>query len=516
MGRTVDELLCITDRRLRLIQRPTGFFYFCAYYFPHYFKMPSADFHVEMCDLIADPFIAVLILIAFRESAKTAFARMFVIYCIVLRRKRNIAWVGHDLKKARKNLLGVSNELQSNRRLIRDFGQLYYEEERKEKKSKPKQVEEFVTENGVMVRATSVNISTRGDLFGAHRPDLYILDDLENNEVKASPALREKTIEFLEELFSGISVDAQIISLNNRISKNGVTAWLEMRAKQNPTEYRVYEKKLVENGKTTWPGAWVMTDREAYEHNRRRFDRKKWVRSVESDKRKLGTKTWLQEKQNVPANEGGKIVKREWFKRYSRERLVQDAKGNFWYTFDGDSVSTCGVVYTAIDPAISAKETSDERAMQSGIVFERLIKTEYGDEQRIRYYLILPTVAGRWSLKEFGEEVIKQRDAVRPREIGVENNGVQEVFRQSFQLFGISTVPLNPDTDKARRLNQHTGDIEFGSVLFPDDGSTEGLEDELVDFTGASGGKDNRVDAFSYVMQMMKRTKKKFRGNLIG
>ena len=117
---------------------------------------------------------------------------------------------------------------------------------------------------------------------------------------------------------------------------------------------------------------------------------------------------------------------------------------------------------------------------------------------------ILDCRHGKWSLAEFTNQIIAVRDKYRPQKIGVESNAVQELFRVNFQQYGLSTVALTPDGDKVRRLNRHVADIEFHHVFFPDDGASDDLINELVDFTGEAGGKDNLVDAFTYFMDMAK------------
>ena len=71
-------------------------------------------------------------------------------------------------------------------------------------------------------------------------------------------------------------------------------------------------------------------------------------------------------------------------------------------------------------------------------------------------------------------------------------------------MYGISTQAINPDGDKVRRMSRNVADLEFGRVLFPDDGSCDDLKHELIDFTGEDGKPDNRVDAFNYAMQLAK------------
>jgi len=149
--------------------------------------------------------------------------------------------------------------------------------------------------------------------------------------------------------------------------------------------------------------------------------------------------------------------------------------------------------------AISKKETSDERSIVTIVKF--VIR---GTKPLQTYYLVFESKAGRWGLLDYGKELKITRESFNPRKIGVESNGVQEVFREVFATNDISTVALNPDGDKVRRMMRNVGDLEYGRVLFPFDGSCDNCLNELISFTGKDGEPDNLVDGFNYAMQMAK------------
>ena len=167
-------------------------YHFALYYFPQYFTHAAPEFHKEMYkDLTFDEYHT-LLWIMYRDSAKTSLARFKVLHAICYGYKRNIVWVGHDKEKAGKNLRAIANQLQANKKIIEDFGQLYYEEPAKEefKKSKPKTLSHFKTANDISVKVQTTQISTRGDLDDENRPDLYVIDDIENDKTKRSHQLQ--------------------------------------------------------------------------------------------------------------------------------------------------------------------------------------------------------------------------------------------------------------------------------------------------------------------------------------
>ena len=133
---------------------------FSLYYFSqyHWFDMP--DFHEDMYkDLSFDDVIGAM-WVMFRESAKTSLAKIGLAHAICYVRKNFILWVSYDLKKAASNLYDVALSLQTNDRILEDFGQLFYEPDMsddidKRKFSKKKSIAEFITVNKIKVKAYS-------------------------------------------------------------------------------------------------------------------------------------------------------------------------------------------------------------------------------------------------------------------------------------------------------------------------------------------------------------------------
>lgn len=475
-----------------------NFSYFFFWYFSKYITHKTPEFHFNMhrqLQNLGDEY-NFLLWVMFRDSAKTSLARAFIVWSIIYDKKKNINWIGHDEKKGEKNARAIANELQGNERIINDFGQLYFEQRQDKKISKPKKLTEFITTNNCLFKTTSTNMSTRGDSEAQFRPDLRVFDDIETDKTKSSPVITKKILNFIGETLSGSSIDCDTLFLCNYITRHGVVANLMKRAKKNKN-WLLNIKALYENGEIIWPTKFVQTEKEARKINIKIENRKRHVVSIESKKRDVGTDRFNQEFLNIPISIENTIIKEEWVSNgraeYSKKNLRN--MGRNWY-FAMDGIEYKMDVFTAIDPAISKKETSDERAIVTiGTFFHKQKK----------FFIVLDCRAGRWSMKNFAKELKQVRDFWQPQMIGCESNGVQEAFREIFQMYGLSAIALNPDGDKVRRLSRHQADIEFESVLFPDDGSCLDLIMEMITFNGIDNVPDNRVDAFSYSMEMCKR-----------
>jgi len=503
--RSIKELMRIKKYRIKMCEK--SLFLFFAYYFSHYLKNKSADFHKQLSKLMQfDDVFCILLVIAFRESAKTAWAKAMVTWWIVYRKKRNVAWGGIDNKKSEKNVMAIANELQINKKIVNDFGQLYFEPTgtQKKKRTTKKTMSAFITENDVYVQAFSPAVSPRGENYKEFRPDGYVLDDIENVKTAGSARVTKTIIAWLEEIFGGTGVDCDILFITNRVSNRAVVAWLEKKAKGN-SDFKIFEIDGEKpDGSPAWSGKFKKTIKEAIEANKLIDDPKKHFKSLEKIKRTLGTALYNQEMRNRPRQDGDALIKEHWIKYFEKARLKRGKKtGSIFYHFPGHEKPTKGRIMIGIDPAVSQKETADERAI--AVIAKFIEREKDGELPAEIYYFVLRVYAGRWSLDGFARELLKAKETYPPVKIGCESNGVQQVFRQIFQKYRLSTVAINPKGDKIMRMSEHEADFEFGYVCFPDDGSEQKTIEELIDFTGEEGKPDNRVDSIEMSLRMHKR-----------
>lgn len=187
--------------RVRKALAPDGFEFFAQTYFPHYLTKPPSRLHRH---LYAD-LPAMLtedagperkghrkLKIAPRGAAKsTIVSQIFPLWCIMRRAKRFIAVVMDTYEQSALMVEAIKVELESNPRLAQDFpdtagaGRRWREGE-------------IVTRNQVMVLGAGARQKLRGRRFGPFRPDLVILDDIENDENVLSPDYRKKLEAWVE------------------------------------------------------------------------------------------------------------------------------------------------------------------------------------------------------------------------------------------------------------------------------------------------------------------------------
>lgn len=289
---------------------------FFAYYFVDYIKYPFApyhhDFFQDVRDLMSDK-IREVAWIAFRESAKTSFAKIFLVWLICHGYKRYINVDSFDKENAERVLFDVVVELQTNKRIKQDYGELY-NRKRDPDETTQKRVNNFLTNNGVRVEAHSTQESVRGRLHGHQRPDFLLIDDFETNKTKDSKAYTLQVIRHIDEFKAGLDSTAKVIYLGNFITEHGSVATLKERAKtDNRLRYRDIPAIDPVSQLPTWPGKYALTDAEALE---------KGLVSLEDKRRQLGSQVFKAEMLNQPIDEETQEFFKKWFKYRKFEEVL--------------------------------------------------------------------------------------------------------------------------------------------------------------------------------------------------
>lgn len=331
----------------RIFLFENDFLSFFVFYFTQYIKYKFSDFHFNWFDQfkkLTDGEIKELALIAFRESAKTSISKIYLIYLICYQKKKYINVDSFDKENAERILFDVVSELQQNRRLIADFGQLF-NEKRRDTEATVKKISNFITSNGVRVEAHSTQESIRGRIHGSQRPDFFLFDDIETIKTRDSKAYTKQVADHLSEAIAGVdSGDYSILYLGNYITEYGNISELEKRAKDN-AKFVFSKVPVIENNIPTWPDKYVLTDEEALATSKV---------SLEERKRLLGSQVFMAEMMNMPIDESVQEFKREYWQEAKLDD-IQHRDHNIFITFD---------------TAVSEKESADS----TGVVVNRVSK----------------------------------------------------------------------------------------------------------------------------------------------
>lgn len=178
-------------RAQRIAQAFGSFEVFVGTYFPHYIRSPhKSQLHLylfaRLPEIVASEKSETDAIAAPRGEAKsTLVSQLFVLWCIVTGRKKYPVIVMDSIDQAYPMLEAIKAELAFNPRLLCDFpeacgaGRVW-------------QAATIVTADDCKVQVAGSGKKLRGLRHGPYRPDLCVLDDIENDGQVRNPEQRDK------------------------------------------------------------------------------------------------------------------------------------------------------------------------------------------------------------------------------------------------------------------------------------------------------------------------------------
>jgi len=186
----------IAERRRHVANEHFGFAYFHRTYFPHYGRAePSAlheYLHKRLPAIVRSPRGERDVIAAPRGEAKsTVVSLIFVLWCVVLKLKHYPIIVMDSSPQADEMLEGLKAELEANPRLRSDFPEACGQ-------GRVWRVGCVITANDIKIEAFGAGKKILGRRHGPFRPDLAVMDDMENDENVVTPAQRDKMERFIK------------------------------------------------------------------------------------------------------------------------------------------------------------------------------------------------------------------------------------------------------------------------------------------------------------------------------
>ena len=185
----------IAERRRKVCDPVSGFEFWDRHYFPHYGRAEPSELHKYLYKRLPEIINTVTgqrdAIAAPRGEAKsTKISMSFVAWCIVTGAKWYAVIVMDAFEQSAEMLEAIKAELEANPRIASDFPEAVGQ-------GKVWRAGVIVTANGRKVEAFGSSKKIRGRRHGAHRPDLAICDDIENDENVNTPAQRDKLQAFV-------------------------------------------------------------------------------------------------------------------------------------------------------------------------------------------------------------------------------------------------------------------------------------------------------------------------------
>ena len=179
-------------RRTRVNDALGGYEFFLNTYFPHYLSSPhKSELHkylfARLPAVIASEASHNEAIAAPRGEAKsTMVTQLFVMWCVITGRKKYAVIAMDSIDQAYPMLEAIKAELEYNPRLKTDFPEAVGQ-------GRVWQAGSILTANGAKIQVAGSGKKLRGLRHGALRPDLFVLDDVENDEQVRNPDQRDKT-----------------------------------------------------------------------------------------------------------------------------------------------------------------------------------------------------------------------------------------------------------------------------------------------------------------------------------
>lgn len=270
------------DKAARIKKLKADWKLFIPYYFPAAASAEFANFHKKFAKAILENDRLYIVRKWARDHGKTTFIQMLVIYLMIIEEFHTLIYVSKTADASEEMLRFIRLQLEANQRLINDYGDFRSYGSWADDK--------FVTKKGVSFRALGKGQSPRGTKEEERRPDIMVIDDLDDDEECRNKTRIDNSWEWLMgALFGAFDIKGRkrFIFVNNKIAKDCLVERASKIADDTET-INIYDK----DGNPSW-------------HQRYSKD------DCEYMIKKMGEKLSQQEYFNNPMVEG-KTFKAEW------------------------------------------------------------------------------------------------------------------------------------------------------------------------------------------------------------
>jgi predicted phage terminase large subunit-like protein len=285
----------------RKARAATDYQYFVQTYLPHYFDCEPAPFHREVVELAhrrpnlaAGEVVVPTVVAAPRGFAKSTVLAFAYTLWEALFERRVFAIIGSETKDlAESHVASVAAECTENPRVIYDFAPAVIR----------CKAGLLTLGNGFAAIARGAGQQVRGLKHRAKRPDLCILDDLENDESARNPERVKKLLKWIKStVYFALDPGATFIIIGTIISKKSALAVMLLSIEDPyPNWTRRLYRAIQDDGTSLWPAKYS-------------------VAVLEGQRRSMGEAAFRQEKQNDPPDDDD-FFRLEWIRQYQPEEL---------------------------------------------------------------------------------------------------------------------------------------------------------------------------------------------------
>ncbi|MCL5094344.1 MAG: hypothetical protein M1355_04400 [Patescibacteria group bacterium] len=433
ISKFVERVLRNQETRIEVVKRSPIFFLIT--FLSKHIQCELAPMHYEMLRLMEDEKIPLAVVTAFRGSGKTTLMNTaYALWGVLgVQQKKFILIVSRTQQQARDHFADIRSELESNPLLKKDLGPFQ---------------EDFTWNTGALVipkygakiMAVSQEQKVRGLKFGSHRPDLLLVDDIEESESVKTSENRDKIYRwFTDEILPLGTSKTKTVVLGNLLHNDSLVCRLQtqINAGERSGVYRQFPIQD-DDGKVLWPG---------------RYPDKA---SLEAEKKRIGDSlAWKREYLLIVADDRKPVIEKSWLHYYKDLPIPRRNEGHAYVL--------------GVDPAFSENTKADNTAIVSAFVLGS------GNDRKmfilpnpVNEKLQMPDTIKRIKLKTktFSDKI--------NHKVYVEEVGTQLGLVQQLQYEGVKAVGIRfGGSDKRSRLADISNLIKEGKIIFCDHGNEE-------------------------------------------
>lgn len=463
----------------------------CKTIFPERFEYEWSDAHREVCALLDDDTIPFLAIAAWRGFGKSSLVHIgHTSRRIAARDKKYIVPVSATSTLSIAHSENLKRELMRNPNFVEIFGSMRTNDSFAK--------DQWIANNptpecpgGTMVLPRGCGQQVRGILYDGHRPDLIIIDDLEDRETVMNPDQRLKNKEFLFQDLLGCldrsRHDFRVIYIGTVMHDDSLLCALL----KNPSWTKVRYELCDDDFNSNWPQRFSSAD----------------IKRIHDDFCSLGLEdAFYMEYRNLPQSQKNKPIMREHFKY-----------------FDISTLPSTAMRVVLVDPAKTATSTACDTA----------IVVAAADPVTNRIFFI-DAISDKMHPDRMYEESYAMCVKYNTPYLAVEVTGLNEHIVWPYRNFlRMKSTPINFIELKARKGpsqyvphgSQNFGkDSRIGASLVPM--YRQGLvyhvsahpllarfESQLLDFPRSADV--DMIDAFSYITQFLSQGEVYMRSNTV-
>ena len=432
--------------------------WFLQTYVPHWFTAPDgsltpfAGFHERMIHELQELY-RLFVLAGFRESGKSTIARGFALHQGVYGARKFIPYISYSAENSINILQPIKLEYEYNERLRSDFGEM--------KGKSDWAMDKFVTRSGTCYQAFGRDDVIRSANYNGNRPDLVIMDDMEDPKKSMNIKQVEKYQQWIESdvLFSVNSPKWSAVFIGNWVQNPSIIHSL-MTGEHTDHYGKMTIRALDNEDESTWSA---------------RHTTEKLLKE-----RRQNPSTFATERMQFPRDAKNKIFKAEWF-RHTGERFPKP----------GHKIA---VVW---DPATGVRQD-----------FHAILVVGISPEMKFTVYNAwIRNDESKWTAIRQWFRFAKTYDADY---MEVEGNAFQLTIREDYDKYIMETQEVPPGKlvieaskeNKDKRISRLEGPIENGLIEFTSGaGDMNTLEYQLENYPNTH---DDGPDALAKAYDRLK------------